>query len=290
MQKFQQEQKKAGQEEQFRQVGLLCPTCGNENEQEAKYCSECGESLQPAGQCPKCGASILPGADICEVCGEWLLEGQCKFCYAPLEEGAKFCGECGNPVDGVVCFQCGMLSIFDFCKHCGIPLTPQAHQMIKALHESEEFQSLLREVSSTPPTPGPAPADEELQFLEQWRQFKAQWSKGRQKRQGFNLGDVKEIVERVQDIEPAQEAKPPASAMEKLQQRHFKTNQEARRFFGALKVLLPTIVKTRVPLGWRCVAYDCFHPEGPQACADPSKGGVWIFEDKEEVQIKEVQI
>jgi hypothetical protein len=286
MQEFQQEQKKAGQEEQVRQVGLLCPACGVENDQEAKYCSECGESLQPAGQCPKCGASILPGADICEVCGEWLLEGQCKFCYAPLEEGAKFCSECGNPVDGVACPQCGKLSIFDFCKHCGIPLTPQAHQMIKALQESEEFQSLLREVGSTPPTARSAPTDEELQVLEQWRQLKAQWSKGRQERQGFKLGDVKEIVERAQDVEPAQEVKPPASAMEKLQQRHFKTNQEARRFFGALKVLLPTIV--RRPVGWRCVAFDCFHPDGPQGCADPSKGGEWIFEVESKIQ--EVQI
>jgi hypothetical protein len=162
--------------------------------------------------------------------------------------------------------------------------------MIKSLQESEEFQSLLREVGSTPVTARSAPTDEERQFLEQWRQFKAQWSKGRQKVQSFKLGDVKEIVERAQDVEPAQEVKPPASAMEKLQQRHFKTNQEARRFFGALKVLLPTIVKTRKLVGWRCVAFNCLHPDGPQGCADPSKGGEWIFDDKEEVQIKEVQI
>jgi hypothetical protein len=158
--------------------------------------------------------------------------------------------------------------------------------MIKALHESEEFQSLLREVSSASAPACSAPEDEELRVLEQWRQFKAHWSKGKENRQGFKPGDVKEIVEMTQDVKPAQEVKPPASAMEKLQQRQFKTNQEARRFFGALKVLLPTIV--RRPVGWRCVAFDYVHPDGPQGCGDPSKGGEWIFEVESKIQ--ELQI
>lgn len=269
-----------------------CAHCGTDNEREAKYCSECGERLQAPGKCPSCGAAVLPGADICEACGEWLLEGQCKFCYAFLEEGAQFCAECGNPIAGVVCPKCGRLSYFDFCKHCSIPLTPQASEMIKELQQSEELQALLRELGNAIPPEQAAPQDEELQVLEQLKQYKEQLKRAgkpqkAEAKKGFRLGQVDEMVKRAQEAPQGQgEARPMLSALEQLQKRQFKSNQEARRFFGALKVLLPRVTKKL--LGWRCNAYDCLHPDGPQGCADPSPGGTWIFE--EQTEIKEVTI
>jgi hypothetical protein len=166
--------------------------------------------------------------------------------------------------------------------------------MLQSLQESEDFQSLLRELSTSPVAP-PGPEDEERQFVEQWRQFKEQFSQARETTHPFELKHVKQILDRTsQELHAPQETTPPVSALEKLQQRHFSTNQEARRFFGALKVLLPTIVKTktRTPVGWRCVAFGAFHHDGPQGCADPSKGGQWIFEEheSEELQITETQI
>lgn len=62
----------------------VCPICGTENEEQAIFCENCGQSLTAGDHCPKCRATTLPGADICEVCGAWLLQGKYCFCYAPL--------------------------------------------------------------------------------------------------------------------------------------------------------------------------------------------------------------
>ncbi len=119
--------------------GKECPNCHFINETEAKFCAECGYDLSTGEKCPKCGAKIVsPYADICEVCGEWLLEGKCKFCYADLEEGATYCAECGNPVAGIICPQCGRLSYFDFCKFCNTPLTHIAYKMIERVKANPE--------------------------------------------------------------------------------------------------------------------------------------------------------
>lgn len=276
---------------------LSCAACGALNEPEARYCCECGTSIHSAGQCPRCGASILPGGDICEVCGEWLLPDKCKFCYAPIEEEAKFCAECGNPVDGIQCPKCSKLSYFDFCKHCGIPLTAQSQEMIRELQDAEEFKALLQNIQtiSQPATPVPDEADlQELMRMKQYEKKFKKIEKSQAPQQTFRLGNVEETIELAKKTkESEQKTASPSdltASLQKLQQKTFKTNQEARRFFGALKVLLPTMVKVPVPIGWRCNAFNCFHPDGPQGCADPGPGGEWIFEERSEIKIKEAQI
>jgi len=52
---------------------ILCPKCGFQNPQTAKFCSNCGAQLQAAGPtCPKCGTANPAGAKFCMNCGEKL--------------------------------------------------------------------------------------------------------------------------------------------------------------------------------------------------------------------------
>lgn len=46
---------------------VLCPSCGTENADDAKFCDECGARLGAA--CATCGASLRPGAKFCRECG-----------------------------------------------------------------------------------------------------------------------------------------------------------------------------------------------------------------------------
>jgi class 3 adenylate cyclase/tetratricopeptide (TPR) repeat protein len=46
---------------------VLCPSCGSENRETAKFCSRCGNSLTLA--CPSCGSAYLSGDLFCVECG-----------------------------------------------------------------------------------------------------------------------------------------------------------------------------------------------------------------------------
>jgi class 3 adenylate cyclase/tetratricopeptide (TPR) repeat protein len=48
-------------------VSTTCPTCGHENHDGRKFCTQCGERL--AGACPACGAVGQPGERFCGDCG-----------------------------------------------------------------------------------------------------------------------------------------------------------------------------------------------------------------------------
>lgn len=120
----------------------VCPSCTHENDSSALFCEECGNALKQPANCPKCSATTRPRADICEVCGTWLLKGQCMFCYAHIDEDQAFCGECGNSASGIPCPRCGELSIFDFCKSCGIPLSIQAKEMVQETAKDPLFQEM----------------------------------------------------------------------------------------------------------------------------------------------------
>jgi membrane protease subunit (stomatin/prohibitin family) len=51
--------------------GKVCPKCSAQNVAAAKFCNECGTSLQPAA-CPKCGYVPQAGAKFCIECGTGL--------------------------------------------------------------------------------------------------------------------------------------------------------------------------------------------------------------------------
>ena len=46
---------------------MLCPNCGTENPESAKFCNGCGGSLLPV--CSSCGTSNASGARFCSECG-----------------------------------------------------------------------------------------------------------------------------------------------------------------------------------------------------------------------------
>jgi len=83
------------------QTMVLCPKCGFQNPQTAKFCNSCAAPLQAAGtiNCPKCNASNPANAKFCVECGATLkATKKCPKCNADVPTGNKFCPECGAKV------------------------------------------------------------------------------------------------------------------------------------------------------------------------------------------------
>ena len=51
---------------------MICPACGLENPEAARYCGRCGATL--GSECPSCGGAVGPGLDFCTSCGARLAE------------------------------------------------------------------------------------------------------------------------------------------------------------------------------------------------------------------------
>lgn len=258
-------------------------------------------------KCFSCGWGVSMNADICENCGEWLLKGKCNFCYADIEEGQKFCSECGNPPEGITCSSCGKLSHFDFCPQCNKALTEQAKETIELIANSAEFQNLIKinqnETFNT--NEKTKQSDIELEKLKTYiLKFPEQKSK---KKNLFSLYDNpnSKVEDNLKAIEQSkqkvtneeqnillqhQKEIQALKLLEDTRNKIYSTNQEARKYFGALKILLPQVIQKRFPIGWICNAYDCTHNGGPQECADPSLGGTWLYETKSETSFKQIEI
>ncbi len=74
-----------------------CPSCGKENNPQAKFCADCGGKMQVAKvPCVKCSAELREGAKFCSECGSTQEKEKCTGCQAELAPGAKFCPECGT--------------------------------------------------------------------------------------------------------------------------------------------------------------------------------------------------
>jgi hypothetical protein len=277
------------------QQGLECPNCGELNPIDAKFCSECGHSLTGRKKCPKCNAKVSPKADICEVCGEWLLDGVCKFCYSATEPDQVYCSECGNPVNGLTCPKCGKLSFFDFCKYCNIPLTDQAKQAMDEAKKDPEFMNLLDIIESEKPLESEAHETGASDLLKMKEYYSKQVEKKKSSRPLFSdsqKDSIKKMDKRSDDImRRAEEAKKKAEEenarieeqkkfmmqekIEKLKEflrktasRTFMSSQQARRYHNSIK---PKMTK-----GWMCNYTATVHPN-PEECAEPWHGGCWMI-------------
>jgi len=51
---------------------MQCPSCGHVNRESARFCGECGGSLDRL--CPSCGATAPPSNRFCDACGHQLAE------------------------------------------------------------------------------------------------------------------------------------------------------------------------------------------------------------------------
>lgn len=271
--------------------GIECPRCGITNEKEAGFCGECSYDFNTGRHCPGCDAKVSANADICEACGEWLLEGKCKFCYTEIEEGEAYCGECGNPIAGINCPQCGELSYFDFCKHCNIPLSARAKKMqedLKSNDEELEFLELLGDFTPEEEAEKSSQREEMLSLRAYAERVEEKEKKGRTFTTLFSEKQKESIKEAERGVEKEikkrevekrkkeaerkrQEAERQERLREQLQKmkaKRFSDNQKARLYFN-----------THRPGsngGWRCNFANVVHSY-PEACAEPRHGGQWVI-------------
>lgn len=82
---------------------IKCPKCNANNNLNAKFCNECGTSLEIKKiACPKCNALQNEEAKFCSECGHQLIvqKIKCNNCGSEILENMKFCNECGSKVGG----------------------------------------------------------------------------------------------------------------------------------------------------------------------------------------------
>lgn len=102
-------------QQQPQQTLVLCPKCGFQNPQTAKFCNNCGTLMQ-AGQtqvqapaqaqaqatvkCPKCGTENPATAKFCVNCGTAMQAAtvKCPKCGTDVPVGTKFCPNCGAKI------------------------------------------------------------------------------------------------------------------------------------------------------------------------------------------------
>ena len=78
-----------------------CPSCGADNDLDARRCVSCGIHLNggaASAACPQCHAPLAPGSSFCSSCGARVVaaDNVCSRCGATFALGAKFCQGCGN--------------------------------------------------------------------------------------------------------------------------------------------------------------------------------------------------
>jgi len=252
-----------------------CPSCGKLNDYEAEFCGECGHCFGTVRKCPKCGAKVVSSdADICEVCGEWLLEGKCKFCYADIEEGAIYCAECGNPVAGVICPQCGRISYFDFCKYCDIPLTGAAQDIIKKMQDTSQEQ---KEIFNS---------NQEARRFYMAQKFimNMQNIQFVQKDESNDIHDLKSYLKKIENKGEKRKTYTPLFSQkqkESIKKIDEVANKEIERQEEEKRRRLEEERRKREEerkrhSGWRCNAYGVVHLNGPSGCSAPSRGGHWV--------------
>jgi hypothetical protein len=288
-----------------------CSACNHSNELEALYCEECGKALQTA-KCPHCGSTTEPGDDICERCGTWQLAGQCMFCYAPLEDDDLFCSECGNPVEGVVCPQCGNRGCFDFCAACSIPLTETAKLMLQDATEDPNIKGLVLLIEnfslnahpSANPSCSPSTADttrkkafnasqkadmaaleDYLARLRKQRNLEATMPEtislfSQEQRESIGRLNDQIVMEKERKrLETERLRAEVNNLLQSYSDKIFRTSQEARRFFSTIKAAVSKEALNMLnnyELVWKCNAYNRWHPNETH-CAKPHLGGNWLF-------------
>jgi len=100
---------------------IYCSNCSKKFMNNMKFCPHCGDAYTG---CPSCGADNDANAKKCVSCGTGLaISGvSCSNCHSPLAENAAFCTSCGKPTESKEggCKRCGTkLGNTPFCPNCG---------------------------------------------------------------------------------------------------------------------------------------------------------------------------
>ena len=96
---------------------MKCNKCGFENNDNAKFCSWCGEKIiieeekKEENKCPICGSANTADAKYCAVCGSQMSakvaaeENKCYICGTVNKADAKYCAVCGSQMISKVVTQ-----------------------------------------------------------------------------------------------------------------------------------------------------------------------------------------
>jgi len=81
-----------------------CMDCGNEIDQDARFCPLCGHQQLVLGQCSNCGKNLTPNASFCSKCGTptavKISSNLCPDCETENVPGSLFCNQCGRKLEG----------------------------------------------------------------------------------------------------------------------------------------------------------------------------------------------
>jgi predicted amidophosphoribosyltransferase len=293
-----------------------CPSCGEALSAGDRFCPYCRASLT-GGVCPSCGGATEPSWTLCRACKHPLSTGRCSFCGGAVVANEKFCSHCGNPRDGITCEKCGTLNFRSFCYRCNAPLNDMAKEAVAEAQRDPEYQravttaerlveilELLKnwDDATTATTPEAPELSDDLR--EQMRELEAmmaaagvavpaaretpQPAQPRQRPAGvslhFKFADRNEALAafKAKAAEFQQQLDnmlPDAGAAPEVQQNYFAARKIASVVYTKKTVKEAEVVEVhkQIPVHWVCNAYGCEHSDGPTGCADPSKGGKWVY-------------
>ena len=69
------------------------PNCGTQLNDDALFCTECGNQIPQGNVCPHCGALVNDGDIFCQNCGKNIVKNGICFIYQKYEIGAGALGE-----------------------------------------------------------------------------------------------------------------------------------------------------------------------------------------------------
>ena len=261
----------------------FCPNCGAAVSPEADICEACKTWLLE-GQCMFCYAQLPPDADFCAECGNPKEGIMCHACG--ILSIFDFCSKCGKPLTE------GAVAALELAKK-----DPDAKKLVDSIQETIAIEAELAEIEALIQSGG---GDVDIETAPPSQSKMGKFSDSKMAallKTGTNMDaaaarkadEARKIEERTKrqeeekrqnaiqaaqarkaDLE-RQKAKALADAEEAqriLQNKTFQSQQEARRFHNAVRMVGPR--------KWRCNAYGTLHDNGPNDCAEPLRGGHWV--------------
>ncbi len=200
-------------------------------------------------------------------------EGECSFCGARTVPGQTVCDECRMPLGGTVCPVCGTLNYRSFCSRCNAPLNRAAEAAIEKAKRDPVYQQVSRLIEKAVKIKerisGTAAEASEgtLEFLKMFSSdiaFTEAAAPGLQEEYLRTVKDIEELFAQML---------PPAGS----------TPQQQFNYYSARNIAVTTVLQEEVriksPVGWICNFCGCHHRQ-PSECAEPFRGGTWVYEDK----------
>ena len=259
--------------------GIKCPECGTINDPEAAFCASCGNPIGRTS-CPNCGADLEAGSDFCESCRRYIKNDVCSFCGARLSGGEAFCPECGSPKGGIVCPVCHTLNDFSFCKQCGTPLTDEARELMREVHDTADFREMQRLASEIQQLEQTIPYASELDMVKEQRNIKLRERVLTLLAQDRGIANPvipdsgsRRMSKEEYDARKRERLMQIAAILDKMAQKPQQKAAQVRNYAMACR-------PQGVRLAWECNFKHALH-SSPCGCAKPQMGGKWLILGKD---------